>query len=350
MLDSEYFNTICDNCFLNANNNNNKTNKKEKDNIENDYVPKISEYNLILNGSHNVAQLKYLTKQYKLKVTGNKSQLIKRIYTYLYLSFNSVKIQKIMRGFIQRKYNNCHGPAIHNRRICTNDTDFYTMDELSELPISQFFSFKDVDGFIYGFDLVSFYNLIYKTNGQIKNPYNRLPISDKIINEFNSLIRISKLLKIPICVEIKDISTDLSKAKNVELKAVALFQSIDALGNYSNSKWFMDLNRIQLIKMFREIIDIWTYRAHLTIQAKRNICPPHGNPFPQIVNFHYLQTAPDLDDVRKYILNVLEKLVLSGVDKDNKCLGAYYVLGALTLVSADAANALPWLYQALTYI
>jgi hypothetical protein len=160
MLDSEYFNTICDNCFLNANNNNNKTNKKEKDNIENDYVPKISEYNLILNGSHNVAQLKYLTKQYKLKITGNKSQLIKRIYTYLYLSFNSVKIQKIMRGFIQRKYNNCHGPAIRNRRICTNDTDFYTMDELSELPISQFFSFKDVDGFIYGFDLVSFYNLI----------------------------------------------------------------------------------------------------------------------------------------------------------------------------------------------
>jgi hypothetical protein len=357
MLDTEYFNTIIDKCFLNVNNNDtNKdsinTNKKDKDknNSENDYVPKISEYNLILNGNHNVSQLKYLTKQYKLKVTGNKPQLIKRIYTHLYMSFNSVKIQKMIRGFIQRKYNKCHGPAIHNRRICTNDTDFYTMDELSELSDSQFFSFKDVDGFIYGFDLMSFYNLIYKTNGQIKNPYNRLPISDKIIKDFNSLIRMSKLLKIPISVEIKDISADLSKAKNVELKAVALFQSIDALGNYSNSKWFMDLNRIQLTKMFREIIDIWSYRAHLTIEAKRNICPPHGNPFPQIVNFHYLHTAPDLDDVRKYILSVLEKLVLSGVDKDNKCLGAYYVLGALTLVSVDAANALPWLYQALTYI
>jgi hypothetical protein len=349
MFDTEYFNTVCDKCFLNANNNVNKdsTNINKK---ENDYVPKINEYNLILNSNYNVVHLKYLSKHYKLKVTGNKLQLIKRIYTYLYLSFNSVKIQKIIKGFIQRKYNKCHGPAIHNRRMCTNNTDFYTMDELNELPVSQFFSFKDVDGFIYGFDLMSFYNLIYKTNGQIKNPYNRLPISDKIINDFNSLIRISKILKIPICVEIKDISSDLSKAKNVELKAVALFQSIDALGNYSDSKWFMNLNRTQLIKMFREIIDIWSYRAHLTIDVKRSICPPHGNPFPQVVNFHYLHTAQDLDDVRKYILNVLEKLVLSGVDKDNKCLGAYYVLGALTLVSVDAAIALPWLYQALTYI
>ena len=56
MLDTEYFNTIIDKCFLNVNNNDtNKdsinTNKKDK---ENDYVPKISEYNLILNNSHNV--------------------------------------------------------------------------------------------------------------------------------------------------------------------------------------------------------------------------------------------------------------------------------------------------------
>jgi hypothetical protein len=365
MLDPEYFNTICDKCFLNATTNNIKdkqtikTNKdkskdksKEKSSESNDilYVPKISECNLFLNSNHNLTQLRYLTKQYKLKVTGTKPQLISRIYSFLFTSFNSVKIQKVFRGFIQRKYNSCRGPAVHNRRICTNDTDFFTMDELSELPDTQFFSFKDTDGFIYGFDLVSFYNLLYKTNGQIKNPYNRLPISDRIIKDFNTQLCLSKLLKIPICVEIKDVTMELSKAKNVELKAVALFQNIDSLGNYSNPKWFMDLNRIQLLKMFREIIDIWTYRAHLTNEVKRNICPPIGRPFPQVINFYYLQTTEELDDVRKYILNVLEKLVISGVDKDSKCLGAYYVLGALTLVSADAANALPWLYQALVHV
>jgi hypothetical protein len=48
-------------------------------------------------------------------------------------------------------------------------------------------------------------------------------------------------------------------------------------------------------------------------------------------------------------LEVLEKMVNTGANRDSKCLGAYYVLGALTLVSTDAASALPWLYQAVNY-
>jgi len=333
----------------NKNNENNENNKNNKNTENNDtqYVPKFGEYQMILSENYNAAELKYLTKHYKLKVSGTKQQLVSRIYSFLFLSFNSIKIQKIYRGFIQRQYRKFRGPAVDNRRLCTNDTDFYTMDELNELPEIQFFSFKDVDGFIYGFDLVSFHNLISKSNGQLKNPYNRLPISDKTVSEFNTLIRLSKLLKIPVCIEIQDISSELSKAKNVELRTVSLFQNIDALGNYSNPKWFMDLNRLQLIKMLRELLDIWTYRAHLTNEVKQKICPPIGRPFPQIINIQYLQTTTDLDDVRKYILNILEKLVLTGVDNDSKCLGTYYVLGSLTTVSSEAANALPWLYQAL---
>jgi len=360
MLHPDYFNTICDKCFLTAtnnalNNDNDKSSDKQgkiskQTNKNENYIVKPSEYNLILENNYNISQLKYLNKHYKLRISGTKPQLISRIYSFLFLSFNATKIQKGFRNHLQKKYNNCHGPAVKNRRLCTNDADFFTMDELRELPVEQFFSFKDVDGFIYGFDLMSFYNLLNKTDGQIKNPYNRHPISDNIISDFNTLIRMSKILKISINVHIQDISAELSKAKNIELKTVALFQNIDALGNYSHPKWFMDLNRTQLIKMFREIIDIWSYRAHLTNEIKRNICPPVGNPFPRIVNFHNLQTMGDLDDIREYILNILEKLVLSGIDKDSKCLGAYYVLGALTLVSTDAANALPWLYQALTYI
>ena len=49
------------------------------------------------------------------------------------------------------------------------------------------------------------------------------------------------------------------------------------------------------------------------------------------------------------LLAVLEKLVNTGVDKDSKSLGAYYVLGALTLVNQDAATSLPWLFQSVSY-
>jgi len=45
----------------------------------------------------------------------------------------------------------------------------------------------------------------------------------------------------------------------------------------------------------------------------------------------------------------LEKFVNSGIDRDSKSLGAYYVLGGLTLVNPSVATALPWLYQSVCY-
>jgi hypothetical protein len=56
-----------------------------------------------------------------------------------------------------------------------------------------------------------------------------------------------------------------------------------------------------------------------------------------------------MEGVQKNILPVLEALVKTGVDKDSKALGAYYILGALTLVNENAATALPWLYQSFSY-
>ncbi len=321
--------------------------KLEKVNSENMYIPKFVDYKMLLQYNYTVQQLKIIGNHYKLKLNGAKPQFVTSIYSFLYLSNYSIKIQKTIRGFLTRKYIKLHGPGYKNKNICTNTTDFFTLDNLHELPNSQFFSFKDADGFIYGFDLMSVYNLIYKCNGAIQNPYNRLPISAENIENFRSLLRLSKILRIPISTEIKDINQEISTQKSIELRALTLFQNIDALGNYSNVNWFMNLNRPQLIKMIRELLDIWSYRAPLSIETKRAICPPFGNPFGRYVNISQLE---NIDDIRIYNLEILEKFVNSGIDRDNKCLGAYYVLGALTLVSEDAATSLPWLYQAVCYM
>jgi len=324
--------------------------KLEKVEIDNKYIPKFNESEMLLRYNYNVQQLKIFAKTYKLKVMGNKGQLMSRIYTFLFLSNSIVKIQKICRGYLQRKYMLCHGPALKNRLICTNTFDFLSMEDIKEVAKEQFFSYKDEDGFIYGFDIMSLHNLIYKSNGAVKNPFNTKPISSKIIEKFRSLLRLSRVLRINISTELSDINNDISNKKSVELRALSLFQNIDALGNYSNAQWFNSLNRIQLIKFTRELVDIWSYRAPLTMETKRSICPPLGNPFSRLPNYNILQNMESIDDVRKYILDILEKFVNSGIDKDSKCLGAYYVLGALTLVNNDAATSLPWLYQALCYI
>ena len=347
-VNAEYLNDIYDNIYTSVKLK--SWSKLEKVDNETMSIPKFNEYNMLLQYNYNVQQLKTIVSQYKLKIGGNKSQLVTRIFSFLYLSHFITKIQKRIRGHLQRKYNKLHGPGFKNKNLCTNTTDFFTMDLLSELPNSQFYSFEDADGFIYGFDLLSIYNLIYKCDGQIKNPYNRLPISSENIEKLRSLIRLSRVLKINICTEIKDINDEISIKKSIELRALSLFQNIDALGNYSNAKWFLNLNRQQLIKMMRELIDIWSYRAPLTIETKKAICPPLGNPFSRINNFYQFQSIENIDEIRKYTLEILEKFVNSGIDRDNKCLGAYYVLGALTLVSEDAATSLPWLYQAVCYM
>ena len=346
---NEYLEILCDKISHNLQPSK-KLEKLEKKDNENTYIPKFNESFFLLKYNYNAQQLKLFAKTYKLKVTGNKTQLVSRIYSFLCLSDSIVKIQKVIRGILQRKFNKLHGPAFIHRSLCSNTFDFLSMEDVAIIPNEQFFSYKDDDGFVYGFDLLSLHNLIYKCNGDVKNPFSTKKINSKVIEDLRSLLRLSRVFKVNICTEIADINKEVSDKKSVELRALTLFQNIDALGNYSNAQWFITLNRNQLIKFLRELVDIWQYRAPLTIETKRAICPPSGNPFVRLPNYHILQTLENLDDVRKIILEILEKFVTSGIDKDNKCLGAYYVLGALTLVNNDAATSLPWLYQAVCYM
>jgi len=316
---------------------------------ENIIIPTVHTYDILLKNNYNIQQLKNFAKHYKMKISGNKNELVSRLYIFLKLSSFIIKIQKIFRGRLQRKYNKLHGPAFFDRTKCTNNSDFLTIEDLKDMIYTQFFSYEDLDGFIYGFDILSLYNLINKSVGKtLKNPYNRNPIPQIVINDIRSLLRISKILKIPIEIEIKDVSDELSSTKNIELRVLDLFQYIDSLGNYSDPNWFLSLSKNQLVKFLRELMDIWNYRAQLSSQVKRSICPPLGDPFVSI-NFNMINNESNIQNVKKMILVVMEKLVKSGADKDMKALGAYYVLGSITLVNPHAAIALPWLFQSFSY-
>lgn len=325
--------------------------KFEKINKNSISIPTIYNYINLTKYNYTIQDLKTFAKHYKLKICGTKKDLIKRIFVFLQLSYYVTKIQKNFRGSLQRKFDKLHGPAFKNRKICTNDTDFITMEKLNELDFNQFFSYKDVDGFIYGFDLASIFSLIYMKHNCKKtsqNPYNRNNIPVEVLMDIKILIKIGKILNKKIYLEIQDDPLNISNEKAIELRALSLFQNINALGNYSNSEWFLSLSRNNLIKFVREICDIWNYRAQLSVEVKNKICPPNGNPFRNL-SIPYIHTEIDNNNVKKVILEVLEKLVNSGVDADSKSLGAYYVLAALTLVNNDAATSLPWLFQSVSH-
>ena len=120
------------------------------------------------------------------------------------------------------------------------------------------------------------------------------------------------------------------------------------MGNYSEPKWFLSLNRMQLYKFFRELSDIWNYRANISDETKIKICPPNG------ILFSHIERTSIFNENNQMILqlkisNILEKMLYMGVDNDSKVLGAYYILAALTLVSQDAATSMSWLYQSVYY-
>jgi len=315
---------------------------------ENFCIPNFCDYELLSKIKYNNNNLKKIAKKYKIKISGNKNELIIRVYNYLRLSYYITKIQKIYRGFLQRKYNNFHGPAYLKRELCTNTTDFMTMDDIKTIPFCQFFSYQDVDNFIYGFDIISLYNMILKSQNVVKNPYNRNELPSSVCQNLKSILRIGKILNIETETIIKDISCDITPQKSTELRILELFQNIDSLGNYSDPSWFTSLDRFKLIRFLREMGEIWNYRAQLSVQVKRSICPPYGDPF-RNVSLHSIRNEQNIDNIKKIILSIMEKFVNSASDRDNQALGAYYVLGALTLVNENAALSLPWLYQSLSY-
>ncbi len=345
-LIDEYMANITSNCEKNMT----IVKKPVKISEENISIPTINNYDEMTRYNYNLSQLKMIAKNYKLKISGNKNQLLTRIYSFLYFSSYIIKIQKIFRGIVARKYKLLHGPAAINRKLCTNTDDFVTMEPVEEINYHQFISYKDEDGFIYGFDIISLHNLFLKSQDieSIRNPYNRNLIPESVIKTIKTIIKLSRILKIHVNLHYEDDTESIPIEKMVELRALSLFQNIDALGNYSNSQWFLSLNRNQIIRFLRELADIWNYRAQITPETKRNICPPSGDPFRNL-NMHYIHNEQNMTNVKKVVLEVLEKIVNSGVDRDSKALGACYVLGSLTLVNQEAATSIPWLFQSFGY-
>jgi hypothetical protein len=304
----------------------------------------------------NVAMLKVIAKSYKLKISGTKKELIGRIELFLKLSHFAKKIQNIFRKFLKQKckaaisiqqlfrkrwysrIKQLRGPAVIFRRLCNNEFDFLTGDLCKDIPIHQFFSFRDIDGFVYGFDLQSVFNL-----KQMKNPYNRNPIDVRTITNMKTLIKLCRFTKTPLRLDV----AEKTKPKTVEQRIVEIFQVMDSLGNYTSATWLLELSNPLMLRFLRELNDIWNYRSQITMEIKRQICPPYGDPFRGHGQFYYIDSSGSRDSLRLGCVTILESMILHSVDDDSKTLGVYFILSALTLVSQEAAVSLPWLFDAV---
>ena len=302
--------------------------------------------------------LKYICKKNKLRVTGNKSILVERILQKYKTEKATCLIQSIVRRKTTQTYISLHGPACKDKK-CTNDTDFYTLEPFTNIHIKDFFSFEDKDGFIFGFDFNSIYSLI-KRNKKATNPYNRNEIPKDIIRNIKRIRKLNHVYypKIndteniitsntrqihPIPRELT-ILEQIRNNKTFEERVSNLFYEIDQIGNYTSPEWMLNLGRDEFVLFVRFIYQFWNYRAGISTETKQNICPNFNPLGYQGITTNFTNTMI-LERAQNMVITICENMFHTAINAEYKKLSAMYILTALTTVSNDARQNIPWLYE-----
>jgi hypothetical protein len=129
------------------------------------------------------------------------------------------------------------------------------------------------------------------------------------------------------------------------MKVVDLFAKIDELNYYSSPDWFIGLDRDQQRKFYRELHAIWSHKAGLSIQQKNTIVPQHMQRL--FRHAPWALTEQSLESLQKINMNVIRLMISSAEDRNDRILGAMYVVSTLTLVNEQARNAYPWLHESV---
>ena len=310
-------------------------------------ILKFSEYDKLTYYNYNVNQLKTIARYYKIRLSGNKPELLNRIYNHLKLSNKAVLIQSLYRKRIVQNIFKLNNLLTYKIKNCTNETDFFSLQNISDIPCYQLILYRDESDFIYGFDILSLFNLFERYNENSKNPYNR----SGFLNYSSLKIKMKKIIRLCRCINV-DVNIKINTEPEEEIetyasKMLTICQEIDLLGNYTDINWFINLSNNKIVTFIRELYDIWNYRANLSNETQRLICPPNGRPFSNI-NINTLNEISE-NSLKRKLIRIIKKFIYSSNSIEQRKLGAVYVLSALTLVNVNAAVAMPWLYESVMH-
>lgn len=291
-------------------------------------------------------ELKQFARDLNIRVSGNKGELKQRIEDQVKKEQSSITIQKTFRRRLVFKWIKLKG----TRENCVNDTDFYTLEPMNEIPYLYFIKYVDTTHNVnYGFNIKSLCTLASK-NSKFENPYNRENMKTpfgtnmvRVVKLTNILFPQNDLLTESIALPSEQTREQVFNAyyeglnqMPLEQRITDLFIHIDSLGNYTNREWLTQLNQDRLYYLVLKINQLW---HRIPNSSRMRICP-YISPFsPDIFEPLPVQITIDM------VVRMATILTHSGIDNDNKQLGAMYFLSGLTLVSQNARNQMPWLYE-----
>ena len=338
--------------------------------------------------TYNLKRLRELAKENKLKISGKKGELVERLKTM----YAAIILQKVFRGSLIRGIYNKSSSKKSVRVLCVNQTDFYTMEPLYEIHDILFYTIsniskttpdlnlekqekekekeKEQDPIIYGFNIESLVQLIYKTpeRKRVKNPYTRAEFSNRELDSIhfrysllqkyftrhidtslanaNTPVAANTIAMRPSAAALRRscmANLEIIRAGSIQQRIHGVFMEMDSLGNYTDFSWFENMATSREFRRFYRILYNIFHHTRMPIEVRRRICIL-GDPFENILGF--IQDL-DVTIIRENCVRVMENMIFCGQDEDHRRLGAFHVLTALTVVSIRARIAMPWLYESL---
>ena len=271
-----------------------------------------------------------------------KSLLMERFVKLKFLIENEESVKKIQKWYIKRLDNInlfYHGRGITERSICVNPTEFFTLDDIEEIPSDSFISLEE-NGFVYGFDADSIKTLFERNRGiHPQNPYTRQKIPKSFLDR--------------VYVLQKGTTEKLIKARKRNAKYVATRFQIyyqapkmrnlcklikDDSGFVLNPNWILNLTQRKIVHAIDSLHRIW---YHINKEAKKRIFPKEGNLFSTSMVRSYSR-CPWRPYQMHSLYKIIQGLTTMGVSKDDRGKGIIIFCAVLYVVSRPSRETLSW--------
>lgn len=281
-----------------------------------------------------VTKLRNTLKHYSLLKIIKKNQSKKLIFNSLlnYLEWEEYYLKNLEKIIKIQSYVKYY--FIKKRLNSVNNVECIQFNNIFEVPLLYYYKLKE-NNKCYSFDIRTLNNLFQDNN--FTNPYTLNKLDDGEIKKINKRIEYLQEKGKLDDYEKKKVDNDIE----VEFTAIEIFREIDLLGNYTNYKWFMDLNIYKLKDLYYRSEDMMNYRINITSIDERKKYFENGKIFP--LKMGSINNINNVNNLRMIILNEYQKIIEYNNDIENKKTAIMWLLIALTEVSYDAKIALPYL-------
>ena len=237
------------------------------------------------------------------------------------------------------------GPATCIPAEAENQTDIYTLDATSSIPMLYRWSYVDSNGHLWLFDIRSL-SMTRAQDSQegLLNPYTREAISEKWVSHFQE--RCAWLRKKKYCL-VHTSDTEMTPEQLWHQKILDVTMKYDVLGYHTCLNWFEELGTSNLILFYRELFELWYYRLNLSNEIKELVVPNWIRGDRMLFKWapSEIQFRTEKKWLQKTLLEILDRLVSSAQLKEHKILGALYGMTAFAIISPRVRQHYPWLVE-----